>query len=84
MPSNTKEYMKEYLKDKHKDSIKCDHCGGKYKLYLKCAHEKTKKHINAGNKDKENDEKIKLNEKIKELQDNYNDMKAFIRANFNK
>lgn len=47
MPTNSKEYMKNYFRKyvRNSRSIICAHCGGKYKKYNKHIHNMTKKHI---------------------------------------
>jgi hypothetical protein len=50
MPTNQKEYMKEYMTqyyEKKKATIKCETCGSEIKEYQKYKHNKTKKHLNA-------------------------------------
>jgi DNA-directed RNA polymerase subunit RPC12/RpoP len=48
MPSNSKDYMTNYMKEYIKNSpyMTCPICGSKIKKYLKTLHNKTKKHIN--------------------------------------
>ena len=48
MPSNSKEYMNEYMKQyiaKKSEIIVCPVCDTEYKKYNKYAHNKTKKHL---------------------------------------
>jgi hypothetical protein len=49
MPGNSKEYMKNYLHEKHAQSIVCEQCGGKYKKYFQKVHLNSKKHQKAVN-----------------------------------
>jgi len=44
MPSMSKEYMKNYMKKKHTESITCTDCGGCYKKYFKNVHLSSQKH----------------------------------------
>lgn len=47
MPSNTKEYMNEYMKKYIKNSkdVICDVCESTYKSYKKSVHVKGKRHL---------------------------------------
>ena len=49
MPTNNKEYSKEYMRKyiKESESINCDICEGKYKRYSRHIHNKSKRHQNA-------------------------------------
>ena len=49
MPTNSKEYQKEYMRNyiKNSGTTHCDLCGGNFKTYNKHVHVKCKKHINA-------------------------------------
>ena len=49
MPTNSKEYSKEYMRKyiKESESINCDICEGKYKRYSRYVHNKSKRHLNA-------------------------------------
>lgn len=47
MPTNSKDYQREYMKkynEKKSTSVTCEACGGKYKEYSKYIHYKTNKH----------------------------------------
>ena len=54
-----KKYMRDYMKQyvAESETVKCP-CGGKYKTYKKCYHQKTKRHMEyvAKTKRKEKDE----------------------------
>lgn len=48
MPSNQKEYMRNYMREYvelNNESLICDLCKGKYKKYNKSIHNKSKKHM---------------------------------------
>lgn len=49
-------YMREYIKNA--EEYKCE-CGGKYKTYNKCLHNKTKRHIKYIQNKEDNNETIK-------------------------
>lgn len=52
MPTNKKDYMKEYMTQyvqKKKNKIICEICGSEIMEYQKYKHQKTKKHLNAQN-----------------------------------
>jgi hypothetical protein len=82
MPTNSKDYMKKYLANKHAESIVCEDCGGRYKQYFKKVHCQSQKHILAL-KNKEpgvNDETAKLKEDMKLMRDHISELQAIIRA----
>jgi hypothetical protein len=75
MAPNSKEYMKDYLKN-YNVSVKCELCGGKYQKMAKSKHQHTKKHERALSKlkvieDSENYKKI--DEIKKECEKVYNE-----------
>jgi DNA repair exonuclease SbcCD ATPase subunit len=71
MVTNTKEYMREYMKRyaQNASKVECDVCGKEYRKHKKAVHCKTKYHLDAMNKDtdiSETDLK-KLQEQLKEI-----------------
>lgn len=82
MPTNKKEYMKEYMTQYYQKNaavIKCDICGSEFKGYQKYKHRKTKKHLDAlisGN--------IKANDKLNLSDDEIILLKNFLMCGYNK
>lgn len=48
MPSNSKEYIKEYMRKHADEKVECEHCHKEYSKYSKYKHIKTKYHKNYG------------------------------------
>lgn len=75
MPSNTKEYHREYMKRYVTDSedVYCKECNCTYKKYRKYRHVKTQKHIDnvekAENKNAEKPMLERILSKIEKLED---------------
>ena len=79
MPTMTKEYMKNYLSEKHQEAIVCEKCGGRYKRFFVHVHERSKKHKNALNEQKDEIENQKEKE-IENLRNTIMELQALLKA----
>lgn len=80
MPTMSKEYMKQYLAEKHNETMNCERCGGHYKKYFVHVHERSQKHKNALNKQKEERDNQKEKE-IENLRQTVMELQALLKAN---
>jgi hypothetical protein len=75
----SKEYMKKYYTEKHNETINCEQCGGHYKRFFVHVHERSKKHKNALNEQKEEVE-IQKEKEIENLRNTIMELQALLKA----